>query len=1176
MKIKVIQNKEIRVWKYPKHSKYQSLLGFVAKTFGLFDPNSFTLQYQDDEGDTINIRNDRDISDALQFAEEEGRKSLKIYLISQQAMDSFLDDALGDLFGPSPVVQTVKSKKVRKRSPAPTKRSPAPVALRRTKPTNPSIKPNHRPLSLSAHDRIRNTRSPPRNSKPNKVMDPTDILASMMMEEEEEKQSHPSSPQLLQSVHMKQNGYANGHTPRYPNILKHPTPPRPQRQPQRQPQPPSGNEMSCDDIMNSMILDMDTNNTIPPPSGIPSAHKQLNGTGGRHQSICSTNPEDVIQRIVDHKESPHRPPSKGDMSCQARSDPTLDSTDDILKGLLSDSDDQDTSMPADIDPMDIINRIVNKPSPSHKVPVRIVEPTVHVDPAVIPNGNGNANEIVNGVGNPSSADTKIPLQPSPPAPQYPSLYAVPAPETSPLPEQPEFSHSPPLQPQPQSNGHHLEHLNHVPEEQRPSAPPMTPNTFPDDTEVATPNVMHRHPGVHPAVPYGVHPSLSPPKQDIKDIRKSPVIPTNVPPAPFLQPHHSTDSLVQSDPDPEPFVHSKPTEERNDGDDDGDNNEEQSESKENENDQNIPEDLGVDDHGDDVGDVGDDGDDGADIDEADANGDDEHCDILDVLPDAPEHIVPHRIIADDENADNDEVENEDQQKELNDAVPTAEEMEAIQRMLAHPTSFHDANIAEVTADLTRRVSLQNGTGPLNVDHPMHENVDHEFQDPQSSNKEDPNEVLQQSDALNQEQQDIVDDDALFAELDGIDMEAEIRRLSVDHTNDRIEEQHDPQEADNGEEHEEDTNMVIDEMDAIDENMEISPMPVNVENMDDVADDELQQHDIDPNTVHDDASTEPMAQPVDEEPIPGISDEIVIGIDPANFHGVDSQETNPVDPLEQDAEEEEDTDDDASMDLTQVTPDPIEPAPIAFAPPEQFVQPPNPNPSVLEEKPINNEMSTEKTIEENVSVDAVVQPESGADPDIKDNNESKLKEDAVADSANTANNDNDSPIPNGKINCAIPSNSPGVGKSGASSCSSNANSPASTHSRQLSSSLLVPGAIPPDAIDVSPRDARRGINRLLREEMRLQEKETKMQQKQERMAQKKKLQEVRRQQKEEEKVKRMQMKEARNRALKFEKLRRSRQKELNQFRAISQSETFEANKNWYYNINLYIIFIVFVNF
>eukprot|EP01084_Bolivina_argentea_P247951 414787_1 len=85
MKVKIVQNKEIWIWRYPSCNKYESLLSFVSETFGLFNPSSFKLQYQDDENDTINIINDIDIDDAILCAKQESWKSLKISVISQIA-----------------------------------------------------------------------------------------------------------------------------------------------------------------------------------------------------------------------------------------------------------------------------------------------------------------------------------------------------------------------------------------------------------------------------------------------------------------------------------------------------------------------------------------------------------------------------------------------------------------------------------------------------------------------------------------------------------------------------------------------------------------------------------------------------------------------------------------------------------------------------------------------------------------------------------------------------------------------------------------------------------------------------------------------------------------------------------------------------------------------------------
>merc|ERR1712087_977272 len=73
----------IHAWNCPSHNKFTSLLAFVAKCFGYFDPSSFSLQYIDDEDGNINICGNDDIDDALLCAHHEARKSLKIFLISR-------------------------------------------------------------------------------------------------------------------------------------------------------------------------------------------------------------------------------------------------------------------------------------------------------------------------------------------------------------------------------------------------------------------------------------------------------------------------------------------------------------------------------------------------------------------------------------------------------------------------------------------------------------------------------------------------------------------------------------------------------------------------------------------------------------------------------------------------------------------------------------------------------------------------------------------------------------------------------------------------------------------------------------------------------------------------------------------------------------------------------------
>eukprot|EP01084_Bolivina_argentea_P266225 451486_1 len=167
MKVKVVHNKEIRVWKYPSRNKYRSLLSFIAKTFNLTNPSTYNLQYCDDEGDNINIRNDNDIDDALLCAKDESRKSLKIFLISSLAMDNFLNDALSDIFDIKPITN-INTKSIHISSTYPS-----------------SNKSKSRTMSPQEIINII-----PKNNNNNKnihsivPMDPADILASMFQEEQ--------------------------------------------------------------------------------------------------------------------------------------------------------------------------------------------------------------------------------------------------------------------------------------------------------------------------------------------------------------------------------------------------------------------------------------------------------------------------------------------------------------------------------------------------------------------------------------------------------------------------------------------------------------------------------------------------------------------------------------------------------------------------------------------------------------------------------------------------------------------------------------------------------------------------------------------------------------------------------------------------------------------------------
>ena len=81
MKIKVILGQDIRLWRYSvSECNLSSLKEFVSSpsSFGL---SSFWLQWEDDEGDRITLQEEHDLKGALCCAQEEDRKSLKIYVV---------------------------------------------------------------------------------------------------------------------------------------------------------------------------------------------------------------------------------------------------------------------------------------------------------------------------------------------------------------------------------------------------------------------------------------------------------------------------------------------------------------------------------------------------------------------------------------------------------------------------------------------------------------------------------------------------------------------------------------------------------------------------------------------------------------------------------------------------------------------------------------------------------------------------------------------------------------------------------------------------------------------------------------------------------------------------------------------------------------------------------------
>jgi len=81
MKVKVVFGSDIRRWRYPDKNRYQSITSFICKTFDFAKEQDFYLQFEDDEGDRMTLSNESDFEDAFSTAEQENRKSLKVYVI---------------------------------------------------------------------------------------------------------------------------------------------------------------------------------------------------------------------------------------------------------------------------------------------------------------------------------------------------------------------------------------------------------------------------------------------------------------------------------------------------------------------------------------------------------------------------------------------------------------------------------------------------------------------------------------------------------------------------------------------------------------------------------------------------------------------------------------------------------------------------------------------------------------------------------------------------------------------------------------------------------------------------------------------------------------------------------------------------------------------------------------
>eukprot|EP01083_Nonionella_stella_P006508 18905_1 len=77
LKVKVNNNDDTRLWRYNQPHDFDALCSFITTTWHTDD---FLAQYEDDEGDFITIASVQDLKDAFDFAVQEKKKSLKIFV----------------------------------------------------------------------------------------------------------------------------------------------------------------------------------------------------------------------------------------------------------------------------------------------------------------------------------------------------------------------------------------------------------------------------------------------------------------------------------------------------------------------------------------------------------------------------------------------------------------------------------------------------------------------------------------------------------------------------------------------------------------------------------------------------------------------------------------------------------------------------------------------------------------------------------------------------------------------------------------------------------------------------------------------------------------------------------------------------------------------------------------
>merc|ERR1712228_913844 len=282
---------------------------------------------------------------------------------------------------------------------------------------------------------------------------------------------------------------------------------------------------------------------------------------------------------------------------------------------------------------------------------------------------------------------------------------------------------------------------------------------------------------------------------------------------------------------------------------------------------------------------------------------------------------------DENESKDDDENK--QNEIDEAT-----LDEIKKSIDNPMSIHHVNMLQIETDLKREKLLEHVEEDAivqNVDSNNNTNDDDDVEaqlvkedeieqsvepivsyendsmidDAVYNNEEEENENDVKEEVVEKDETEI---DALYAELDEIDMDFEINKLEG---NDNKNENEPFAEKDN-------LKIVVDESDEIMDDVQISPMkesesnnaefPINpISHSENDEDDQVEFENKGNEIESNDDDNMQAIIPSDDH----ISNEIVIGIDPANFCQTEE---------EQQDDDDDDDDDDESMDLTQTTPDP----------------------------------------------------------------------------------------------------------------------------------------------------------------------------------------------------------------------------------------------------------------